>query len=193
MPGTQMMTGPVPPESEYATLPPGRSRNLVSSPRAAEAAARTRSERSALTKARVDLLLRIIGIKLIELVSSVKRTLIPYSTSVGMTEGWTGTSECAFVSSLCVIPTGGCRSGGIAARPRAATAPLACSSRPSSERRLMALGVILSEVSNANEVDMASGFRTGDELARSPEDQRDEGSSARKRTRHRFPVREALL
>ena len=39
------------------------------------------------------------------------------------------------------------------------------------------MGVILSEVSNANEVDMASGFRTG----------------SRKRTRYRFPVREALL
>src|SRR5208282_1469071 len=35
------------------------------------------------------------------------------------------------------------------------------------------------------------GSRTGDELARSPEDQRDEGSSALKRTRYR--VREALL
>ncbi len=51
----------------------------------------------------------------------------------------------------------------------------------------MPLGVILSEVSNANEVE---GSRTGDERARSPEDQRDEGSSARKRTRYR--VREAL-
>jgi len=52
----------------------------------------------------------------------------------------------------------------------------------------MPLGVILSEVSNANEVE---GSRTADELARRPEDQRDEGSSSRKRTR--YPVREALL
>ena len=37
--------------------------------------------------------------------------------------------------------------------------------------------VILSEVSNANEVDMASGLRTG----------------SRQRTRYRFPVREAFL
>src|SRR5208282_4061278 len=45
---------------------------------------------------------------------------------------------------------------------------------------------------HANEVDMASGLRTGDELARrSPEDQRDEGPSARKRSR--YPAREALL
>ena len=41
----------------------------------------------------------------------------------------------------------------------------------------MPLDVILSEVSNANEVDMASGFRTG----------------SRKRTRYQFPVSEALL
>ncbi len=41
----------------------------------------------------------------------------------------------------------------------------------------MALGVILSEVSNANEVDMASGLRT----------------ASRKRSRYRFRVREALL
>src|SRR5208282_674390 len=40
---------------------------------------------------------------------------------------------------------------------------------------------------------MASGLRTADELARSPEDQRDEGSSSRKRSRYRFRVREALL
>src|SRR5208282_4037145 len=58
------------------------------------------------------------------------------------------------------------------------------------ERRPMPLGVILSEVSNANEIE---GSRTADELARSPEDQRDEGSSSRKRSRYRFPVREALL
>ncbi len=41
----------------------------------------------------------------------------------------------------------------------------------------MPKGVILSEVSNANEVDMASGLRTG----------------SRKRTRYRFRVSEALL
>ncbi|MGO9607698.1 MAG: hypothetical protein ACLQAT_30580 [Candidatus Binataceae bacterium] len=41
----------------------------------------------------------------------------------------------------------------------------------------MPLDVILSEESNANEVDMASGLRTG----------------SRKRTRYRFRIREALL
>jgi len=45
------------------------------------------------------------------------------------------------------------------------------------ERRRTLQGVILSEVSNAHEVDMASGFRT----------------DSRKRTLYRFPVREALL
>ncbi|MGO9451854.1 MAG: hypothetical protein ACLQDV_12565 [Candidatus Binataceae bacterium] len=45
------------------------------------------------------------------------------------------------------------------------------------EQRRMPQGVILSEVCNANEVDMASGFRTG----------------SRKRSRYRFRVREALL
>ncbi|MGO9606368.1 MAG: hypothetical protein ACLQAT_23755 [Candidatus Binataceae bacterium] len=50
----------------------------------------------------------------------------------------------------------------------------------------MAPGVILGEVSTANEVE---GSRIGDELARSPEDQWDEGPFVRKRTR----VREALI
>jgi hypothetical protein len=45
-------------------------------------------------------------------------------------------------------------------------------------------------VSTANEVE---GSRTAAELAKRPEDQRDEGSSSRKRSRYRFLVRGALL
>src|SRR5208282_4318443 len=58
------------------------------------------------------------------------------------------------------------------------------------ERRPMPLGVILSEVSNANEIE---GSRTADELARSPEDQRDEGSSSRKRSRYRSAFAKRFL